>query len=85
MMLAAMLLATPATADPHQCTWYPLTCKNGTATSAVEPSCLQDAICDEMGKEYTAANWPTSAEGLEDVCAHYLKQHGYGQDAICGE
>jgi hypothetical protein len=80
-----LFLSTYSAADTLQCGWYPLTCQNGAATSPVEPSCLKDAICDERGKEYTSANWPTSGEELEKVCARYVQQHGYGQDSICGE
>jgi len=30
-------------------------------------------------KEYIDANWPTSDQELEKVCARYVKEHGYGQ------
>jgi hypothetical protein len=67
---------------PH---WYPFTCLNGVVTVSVEPTCLEDTICDQIGREYTAVNWPATDEELEKVCARYVKQHGYGQDSICGD
>jgi len=73
---AGQALATEyADLQDKQCNWYPKTCENGKPTSQVDASCLDAAICDELGKKYSETTWPTSAEALVGVSKRYVAQH----------
>ena len=63
-----------------------LSCRpSGKPITKVDASCLDLAICDELGKEYTETTWPASAEALDAACQRYSAKHGFGQDSICSE
>ena len=73
-------------AAPKQCEWYPETCKGGAIVAPVDPLCLDDeALCDELGRKYTGATWPKSAEEYASACERYVRQHGVRTDELCAE
>ncbi len=72
-------------AGPKQCSWYPGTCKDGAIIAPVDPTCLDEAICDDLGRKYTEATWPKTAEEYALACERYMRQHGVRTDELCTE
>ncbi len=52
----------------------------------VDPLCLDDEVmCDELGRKYTEATWPKTAEEYGRACERYMRQHGVRTDELCTE